>query len=113
MKQATRITAAIAAIVAATASMGVLAQTPASTPAQSQKQTQPLIYGSRLMTAQERNEYRQRMRELKTQQERDEFRKEHHAKMQERAKERGLSLPADPPARGMGPGPRGSGPGRL
>ena len=58
------------------------------------------------MTAQERLEYQNRMRELKTQQEPEQFRLEHHAKMQERAKERGLKLPDEPPVRGKGTGPR-------
>lgn len=74
------------------------------------------IYGSQLMTQQERIEYRNQMRALKTQQEREAFRLEHHKKMQERARERGVTLPDEPPAQGagMGPGPgagRGMGPG--
>jgi hypothetical protein len=87
-----------------------LAQTPAPTP--SKTEAQERVYGSQLMTVQERNEYRQRMRELKTQTERMQFRTEHHARMQERAKERGLTLPDAPPAQGQGAGPRdGSRPG--
>jgi hypothetical protein len=71
------------------------------------------VYGSQLMTTQERNEYRNRMRATKTVQEREQVRNEHHARMQERAKERGLTLPAEPPARGkgFGPGPGGGGAG--
>jgi hypothetical protein len=75
------------------------------------------IYGSQLMTRQERIEYRNQMRALKTQEERNAFRLEHHNRMQERAKERGLTLPDAPPAqgggkgRGMGPGMGGMGPG--
>jgi hypothetical protein len=71
------------------------------------------IYGSQLMTRQERIEYRNQMRSMKTQEERNAFRLEHHNRMQERAKERGLSLPDAPPARGggMGPGGGGMGPG--
>ena len=60
------------------------------------------------------------MRALKTQQERDQFRSEHHSKMQERAKERGVTLPDAPPAQGKGAGPRagnapgmGAGPGPM
>jgi hypothetical protein len=70
------------------------------------------IYGSQLMTAQERDQYRQRMLAAKTEQEREQIRLEHHQKMTARAKERGITLPAQPPAGGaaggMGPG---SGPG--
>ena len=71
------------------------------------------IYGSQLMTQQERNEYRTRMRAAKTAEEREQVRKEHHEQMKARAKEKGVTLPDEPPARGgMGPGPGGGmGPG--
>ena len=74
-------------------------------------QTQDQIYGSQLMTQQERIEYSNRMRAAKTEQEREQIRKEHHERMKERAKERGVILPDEPPARGMGPGSGGMGPG--
>ena len=61
------------------------------------------IFGSKLMTAQERNEYRNRMRAAKTVQEREQIRAEHHERMKVRAKERGVTLPDAPPA-GRGPG---------
>ncbi len=108
MKRNSLIATAIVAGIAAATGMSAFAQTTSQT----QTQTQQRIYGSQLMTAQERNEYQQRMRELKTQQERDQFRQEHHAKMQERAKERGVKLPDEPPMQGKGAGPReGSRPG--
>jgi hypothetical protein len=75
------------------------------------------IYGYELMTEQERTEHRNRMRSFKTEQEREQYRKEHHKKMQERAKARGVTLPDEPPPRGgkgagTGPGPGpGAGPG--
>lgn len=72
------------------------------------------VYGSQLMTQQERIDYRNRMSTLDTQQQRDAFRLDHHAKMQERAAERGLRLPDAPPATGAGMGPGmggGMGPG--
>jgi flagellar biosynthesis/type III secretory pathway protein FliH len=71
------------------------------------------IYGSQLMTQQERSEYRARMRAAKTQEEREQIRKEHHEQMKARAKEKGVTLPDEPPARGrgMGPGGGGMGPG--
>lgn len=69
------------------------------------------IYGSQMMTQQERNEYHDKMRAAKTADERDKIRREHHALMKERAKERGVTLPDEPPMRGgMGPG-AGMGPG--
>jgi hypothetical protein len=67
------------------------------------------IYGSQLMTQQERNEYSNRMRNAKTEQEREQIRKQHHEQMQIRAKEKGVTLPDEPPARGMGRGMRPSG----
>jgi len=86
-----------------------------------QVQERDRIYGSELMTVQERSEYQTRMRALKTEQEREAFRLEHHKKMQERAKAMGKTLPDMPPAdhgpgmspgSGMGPdGGKGMGPG--
>ena len=76
--------------------------------------TQSNVYGWQLMTRQERAEYRARMRSLRTAQERERFRREHHERMQERARTRGITLPDEPPARGgrgMGPGGQGMGPG--
>lgn len=76
-------------------------------------QAEQQVYGSQLMTQQERLEYRDQMRALKTQEERDAFRLEHHKKMQDRARERGVTLPETPPAggAGMGSGMGGMGPG--
>lgn len=75
---------------------------------------EPPVYGSQLMTEQERNEHRQRMRNAKNAEEREQIRKEHHERMKARARERGIELPDEPPARGgkgMGPGGKGMGPG--
>ena len=47
-----------------------------------QVRLQDPIYGSQLMTLQERNEYRTKMRSLKTEQERETYRLEHHKQMQ-------------------------------
>ncbi len=89
---------------------------------QTRDQTQQSIYGSQLMTQQERNEYLNRMRAAKTEQERERIRAEHHDRMSERAKARGVTLPDKPPAKarsstgsgmgsggGMGPGGSGGG----
>jgi len=77
-----------------------------------QTQNREPIYGSKLMTRQERAEYRARVRSLKTKEEREAFRMEHHRKMKERAREKGKTLPDTPPAQGGGMGPGGgAGPG--
>ena len=70
---------------------------------------QEQIYGSQLMTQQERVEYRAKLREAKTAEEREKIRKEHHKQMKERAKAQGVTLPDEPPARGGGMRPGGGG----
>lgn len=70
--------------------------------AQEKAQKSEVIYGSQLMTREERAEYRARMRNLKTGEERQAFRMEHHKKMQERARAQGKALPDVPPMRGGG-----------
>ena len=80
---------------------------------QVQTQTQDQIYGSQMMTPQELAEHRAKMRAAKTVEEREQVRKENHERMQARAKERGVTLPDEPPmgGAGMGPGGGGMGPG--
>jgi lauroyl/myristoyl acyltransferase len=56
-------------------------------------------YGWNIMTQQERMQHRETMRNLKTQEEQERYRMEHQKKMQERAKERGLTLPDSPQER--------------
>lgn len=75
-------------------------------------QTQEQVYGSQLMTIDERNEYQTKMRAAKTAEERELLRTKHHQSMQERAKARGMTLPDEPPARGGGMG-MGSGGGGM
>lgn len=58
------------------------------------------IYGSQLMTQQERAEHRSKMRSAKTAEERQLIRAEHHERMKERAKQRGVTLPDEPPVGG-------------
>lgn len=85
--------------------------------AQSQVQTpagQPEpIFGSQLMTPEERAAYRTKMRAATSAEEREKIRKEHHEAMKLRAKERGVTIPDEPPPMGggMGPGGGGRGPG--
>jgi hypothetical protein len=75
------------------------------------KPAKPPIFGSQLMTPQERSEYRTRMRGAKNLDEREQIRLDHHAAMKARAAERGVALPDAPPPRagGMGPGGMGQG----
>lgn len=76
-----------------------------------QTEQQEQIYGSQLMTQQERAEQRAKMRAAKTADEQEQIRKEHHERMKVRAKERGVTLPDEPLTRGggMGAGGRGMG----
>lgn len=67
--------------------------------------SQEQVYGSQLMTPQERSEHRGKMRAAKTAEERERVRKEHHERMKARARERGVTLPDEPPANGGGMGP--------
>lgn len=97
----------VAACVAALLAHGALAQ-PAGMPPISDEAP---VYGAQLMTPQERVEHQARMRAAKTLEEREQVRAEHHAAMVTRAKERGITLPDEPPMRagpmmggGMGPG---------
>lgn len=97
----------------AAAPVGAADTTPA--PGSSTRKAQPAeqIYGSQLMTDAERDAYRTKMRSAKTQAERDQLRTDHHAAMQARAKERGVTLPdtpRTPPRSGAGAG-AGAGPG--
>lgn len=73
-------------------------------------QTDQQVYGRQLMTKQEQMEYQQKMRAAPDAAAREEIRAEHHKAMQERAKQQGITLPDQPPARGGGAG-RGMGPG--
>lgn len=108
---------AVVAVLSGSAGLALAADPePAQLKAQTQKQEQ--VYGSQLMTQQERNEYHARIRAAKNARERERIRLEHHKAMQERARERGLTLPDMPPAGGgmgsgdrMGPGGGGMGSG--
>lgn len=73
------------------------------------------VYGWQLMTPQERAAYQSQMRSLKTAEEREQFRLSHQKQMEERARERGMTLshepmgrgPAGTPGQSMGPGAGG------
>lgn len=111
-----------AAVLGMLAGGTALAQ-PATKATSAQAEASP-IYGCELMTPQERMDYRARMHGAKTAQEREAIRVEHHKQMQQRAKQRGVTLPAMPAAgrcpgmtepgagKGMGPGMMGPGAGK-
>jgi uncharacterized membrane protein len=80
---------------------------------QTQTKDQERIYGSELMSDKERNEYRQRMRNANTEQDREKIRNEHHERMLARAKERGVTIPEEPPIKGGGMGADGRGMGPV
>lgn len=76
---------------------------------QSQEQLQlqeqdKMIYGWQLMTPKERQQHRAKMQSMKTEEERMAYREEHHKLMQQRAQERGLTLPDRPRRQGGGQG---------
>lgn len=105
MKKLVLATAVAAAMMAMTATM-FAAEEPA-------RRSEP-IYGYRLMTEQERNDYRERMRNARSAEERQAIRDEHRKLMEARAKERGVTLPEPRGPRGGGPGAgpgAGKGPG--
>jgi hypothetical protein len=103
--------------VAAQAADQAQSRDPSQAAPQIQTQKQEYVYGSELMTPQERTEYQNRMRAAKTEQERETVRLEHHKQMQERARAQGKTLPDMAPAdRGPGKGPgggKGVGPGGM
>ena len=78
-------------------SASAMAQDQTENRASDQVRRQDPIYGNQFMTRQELNEYQTKMRALKTEEERQAYRLEHHQKMQERAKVKGVTLPEAPP----------------
>jgi hypothetical protein len=67
--------------------------------------------GPKLMTEEEWKEHHEKMRTL-TGEERERYRRETHEKMRERAKERGIAMPAEPGPHGGGMGGPGGPPKR-
>ncbi|MDD4963014.1 MAG: hypothetical protein PHI11_03730 [Gallionella sp.] len=70
---------------------------------QDQTKTQQTT-GRQLMTPEEQNGQRTKMRNATSAEERKEIRNEHHEKMKEKAREKGATIPDNPPARGQGGG---------
>ena len=99
----------IAPMTALALALGVAATGPISTAYAQQEQ----VYGNQLMTQQERNEFQTQMRAATSNEAREQIRWEHHIKMQERAKDRGVKLPDEPPMFGMRQHQGGGGQGRL
>lgn len=86
----------------------------AAQPAEQTRRSEP-IYGYRMMNDAERNEYREKMRNARNAEERQALRDEHRQLMENRARERGATLPdARGPGRGPGSerGPRVGAPGK-
>ena len=106
MKQKTLFLSALVSALSLSAGYA-LAADPQAAKENAQIQKQEQVYGSQLMTQEEQMAYRAKMRAAKTTEEREQLRKEHHEQMQERAKARGVTLPAEPPASGGGMGPGG------
>ncbi len=71
-----------------------------------QEQDQERVYGWQLMSKEERQRYRERLRHAGPPEERARIRQEHHERMKERAREQGITLPEKPGAyrKGLGPG---------
>ena len=107
MKRKTLVLSALVSALSLSAGYA-LAVDPQAAKENAQVQKQEQVYGSQLMTQEEQMAYRAKMRAAKTTEEREQLRKEHHEQMQERAKARGVTLPAEPPASGGGMGPGGS-----
>ncbi|MDR9500848.1 MAG: hypothetical protein RI601_03550 [Desulfurivibrionaceae bacterium] len=106
MKKRIIMVSALAAIISLPAGLA-LAADPQPQESTTQTENQGEVYGSQLMTQQERLEYRNRMQAAQSEEERQQIRNEHHKTMQERARKRGLTLPEAPPAGGGGMAPGG------
>ncbi|BAV34104.1 hypothetical protein SCL_1806 [Sulfuricaulis limicola] len=95
MKRTFIYSTAIATLFSATASVAVVTDKDRD---EGDLQAPSLVYGSQLMTQKEHNEYSALMNTAKTGKERDQIRQAHQIRMKERAKQRGLTLPDEPPA---------------
>jgi len=89
----------VPAAIAVVATLSLSAMLALTTPVLAQSNDQP-VYGSQLMTDQERQAHRSRMRNAESPEELERIRAEHHGQMQMRAKEQGVTLP-EMPRQGM------------
>lgn len=74
---------------------------------QTRDQDREMIFGSQLMSEQERATYRKQLMAAKSEEERNQIRAQHHERMLARAKEQGVILPEEPAmqgGKGMGMG---------
>lgn len=101
MKRTLIYSAVIAAIFSTVASVAIAADKDRD---QGDQPSHEQIYGSQLMSQQERDDYRAQMSAAKTGQERDQIRQAHYQQMKQRAKQQRVTLPDKPPASGMAPG---------
>lgn len=62
------------------------------------------VFGHQLMTQEELQEHHRMMQSLDTPEARQEYREQHHERMLERARERGVTLPEEPGPHGKGMG---------
>ena len=85
----------VPAAIAVVATLSLSAMLALTTPVLAQSNDQP-VYGSQLMTDQERQAHRSRMRNAESPEELERIRAEHHGQMQMRAKEQGVTLPQMP-----------------
>lgn len=65
-------------------------------------QDEEQVFGRQLMTQEELQEHRRTMQGLDTPEARQAYREEHHQRMLERARERGVTLPEEPGMQGKG-----------
>lgn len=79
----------------------VIAEEKAMSKDKLQTTTQETVRGSQLMTQEEREEFRNKMRSATSAEERQKIQKEHHERMRARAKERHLKMSEEPPFDGM------------
>jgi hypothetical protein len=102
MRQSLLITVLTSALLCPVSVVAATDQDPTQQKAQQQidAKTKKSVYSSDLMTAAENSEYRAKVRAANTAEEGDKIRNEHHQLMQERAKERGVTLIDRPPRKG-------------
>ena len=79
---------------------GVVLSLVCAMPVMAQEEEQ--VFGRQLMTQEELQEHRRTMQSLDTPEARQQYREEHHQRMLERARERGVSLPEEPGMQGKG-----------
>jgi hypothetical protein len=103
MKRTLIYSAVIAALFPTMASLAIAAD---NGEGQGNQQLQEEIYGSQLMSQQERIDYRAQMKAAKTDEERAQLRQKHQAQMQARAEKQGVTLPNGPPMSNAVPGMR-------